>query len=126
MDLKDILTEIIPPSDYQHRNGFNNIPILEKLSINEKHKVENALITMLTFNKNENIDTLIIETLAYLKSEKSLPKLYELLKGSENDMVRLKIATSIFEINSDCDMANIAIASLRKLDNNVDPITSTS
>ncbi len=37
MDIKKLFDKIIPPSDYEHRNGFNNIPIIDKLNDSEKN-----------------------------------------------------------------------------------------
>lgn len=120
MDIEKLIGEIIPPSDYQHRNGFNNIPIIDKLTDNEKNQVENVLIDRLLHKTNEEADTLIIETLAYLKSVKALPVLRNLLEHCSIEVVKLRIATSIFEINQDDDMVNIAITSFKKLDNSKD------
>jgi hypothetical protein len=121
MDIERLIGEIIPPSDYQYRNGFNNIPIINKLTDDEKKQVEDILVNKLSDKANKEVDTLIVETLAYLKSRKSLPVLKDLLKHSSNEVVKLRIATSIFEINQDNDMVDIAINSFKKLDNNNDP-----
>jgi hypothetical protein len=72
MYIEKLLREIIPPADYQHRNGFNNIPLIDKLTDDEKLQLENALIRELTVDLDREPDDLIIETLAYLKSQKSL------------------------------------------------------
>jgi hypothetical protein len=120
MDIEKLIDKIIPPCDYQNRNGFNNIPLLKNLSNNEKKQVESALIDRVSNNRDEEIDILIVETLAYLKSFKSLPLLMRLLERCSNDLIKLKIAASIFELNQDRDMVNIAINSFKKLDNNKD------
>jgi len=62
MDIEKIVAEIIPPSDYQHRNGFNNVPLIDKLSDDEKRGVQDALIYKLLFESEKEIDTLVIET----------------------------------------------------------------
>lgn len=36
MKIEKLVSEAIPPSDYAHRNRFNNIPIIEKLTANMK------------------------------------------------------------------------------------------
>ncbi|HZL11133.1 MAG TPA: HEAT repeat domain-containing protein [Prolixibacteraceae bacterium] len=120
MDIEKLIGEIIPPSDYQHRNGFDNILIIDRLTDNEKKQVENVLIDRLLHKTVEEVDTLIVETLAYLKSEKALPVLKNLLEHCSSEVVKLRIATSIFEINQDNDMVKIAITSFKKLDNNKD------
>jgi hypothetical protein len=121
MEIKELINRIIPPADYQHRNGFNNIPIIDELSDDEITEVENALIDMLTNNSAEKLDTLIVETLAYLKSSRSLPRLRDILKETTNsNITRLILATAIFEINGDNDMIEIGVDCFKKIDNNKD------
>ena len=78
MNIDKLINEVIPPKDYQHRNGFNNIPIIDELTANEKQLLEEALIRKLQSEAAKEIDTLIVETLAYLKSVASLPILKKL------------------------------------------------
>jgi hypothetical protein len=116
--IKKLIDEIIPyPADYSHRNGFSNDHIIDKLTAKERNEVENALIDKL--NKHPE-DLLIVETLAYLKSASSIPALRKLLENSSLDMEKLIIASSIFEINHDNSMIDIAIHAFRQLDNKQD------
>lgn len=120
MDINKLVNEVIPPSDYQHRNGFNNIPIIDGLTENNKHLLEKALIQKLQSEAKLEIDILIIDTLAYLKFVTSLPILKKLL-GVCNDIVaKLRVATAIFEINKDTEMINIAISIVKEMDNKKD------
>jgi hypothetical protein len=113
-----LIDEIIPyPADYSHRNGFSNNHIIDNLSGHEKNEVENALISKLSEHPK---DLLIVETLAYLKSTKSIPALKILLENSSNGMEKLIIASSMFEINKDYDLVDIAISAFRQLDNKQD------
>lgn len=121
MNIDKILKEIIPPSDYQHRNGFNNIPLLDKLADEEKIQLENALIDKLIFESDREPDSLIAETLAYLKSQKSLPVLRQLLEKDLYVITELIIATSIYEINRDNDMIDIAINVVKKIEQKKGP-----
>jgi len=116
MDIDKLVDEVIPPSDYKHRNGFNNIPIIEGLNESEKRLLENVLVEKLTLETDKEIDTLIVETLAYLKSAASLPILKRLLANYSDEMIKLKIATSIFEINQDSEMIDIAINCVKQLE----------
>ncbi|HEY0426707.1 MAG TPA: hypothetical protein VGC76_02770 [Pyrinomonadaceae bacterium] len=116
MNIEKLLREIIPPADYQHRNGFNNIPLIDKLTGDEKIQLEDALIHKLTFDLDIEPDSLIIETLAYLKSQKSLPVLRQLLEKNLYEITELIIATSIYEINRDNDMIDIAINVVKKIE----------
>jgi lipopolysaccharide biosynthesis glycosyltransferase len=76
-DIDSLLKKIIPyPADYSHRDGFNNEIIIDNLESHEKESVEAALINLLDTHP---VDTLIVETLACLKSVKSIPILYNLL-----------------------------------------------
>jgi len=117
MNTEKLINKIIPPSDYKHRNGFSNTQIIDQLDEKEKKLVEVALINMLMTKTN---DTLIVETLAYLKSVKSLPLLYEFLENCTDIMARIIVSTSIFGINEDYNMISAAIVSFKELDNNKD------
>lgn len=114
--MEKTLKEIIPPSDYQHRNGFNNIPLIDKLTGEEKIQLENALINKLIFESDTEPDSLIVETLAYLKSQKSVPVLRQLLEKNLYDITKLVIASSIYEINGDNDMIDIAIDVIKNIE----------
>ena len=105
-EIKQLLKEIIPPDDYQHRNGFSNEHIILSLSEVEKVEVEQNLIEML---KN-NGDTLIGETLAIMKSKNSLPTLKNRLELTKNPSARIIWASYINEIKGgDEEMKNIAL-----------------
>jgi len=116
MDIEKMMREIIPPNERQHRESFSNIALVEKLTPTEKTEVENNLIEKLN-EPDDSIDFLIVETLAYLKSVKALPVLYNKLDNDyENKFTKLILAVSIFEINMDSNMINIAINSVKTLD----------
>jgi HEAT repeat protein len=115
MEIEKLINEIIPLNNYEHREGFNNEPILDKLTASEKRLVEDELIFLLLNKTSKDTDTLIVETLAYLKSEKSLPVLKSLLKDAVNEMTILIIATSIFEISGENEMVGVAISSFKKI-----------
>src|ERR1700724_2939948 len=121
MEIEKLINEIIPPSDYQHREGFNNEPILDKLTVNEKRLVEDELICLLLNKVGKSPDCLIVQTLAYLKSEKSIPVLKSLLNDLVDDMTTLIIAASIFEISGDNEMVGIASSSFKRISQRKDP-----
>jgi hypothetical protein len=105
-DINQLLKEIIPPADYQHRNGFNNEHIILSLSEIEKVEVEQNLIEML----KKNDDTLIGETLAIMKSENSLQSLKKKLELTKNASAKIIWASFINEIKGgDEEMKNIAL-----------------
>ncbi len=70
----EYIKQLIPPSDYQHRNRFSNNLLIDILKTYEKESIEERLIEML----DSDNDLLIVETLAYMKSTKALPILYKL------------------------------------------------
>jgi len=120
MYIDKLVNEVIPPRDYQHRNGFNNIPIIDELTENEKQLLEKALIQKLQSEAEIEIDTLIVDTLAYLKSDKSIPVLKNLLEECNIIDIKLSLATSIFEINQDAEMVDIAVGLVKEMDNKKD------
>ncbi len=120
MDINKIVSEIIPPEDYQHRNGFSNEHLIDKLSDVEKIKIETELINMLL----KKTDMLVVETLAYMRSDKSLPALYELLEILKEEMAKIITATSIFEINQDQKMIEIVKASFKTIKDKFQLITA--
>lgn len=120
MEFEKNIDKIIPPMDYQHRNGFNNIPIIDKLTKEEKQLLEKALIQKLQLEAEKEIDTLIVETLAYLKSVVSLPILKKILEMCNDIVIKLRVATAIFEISKDAEMVDIAVSSVKEIDNKKD------
>jgi hypothetical protein len=44
MNIDKLVNEVIPPADYSHRNGFNNIPIIKGLTETEKQLLENRFV----------------------------------------------------------------------------------
>lgn len=113
MNIEEFINKIIPPDNYQERNGFNNHHYIDQLNEQERSVVENKLIELLHNQK----DTLIIQTLAYLRSKKSLPLIYKILHESTGQTARLVIAASIYEIDKDEEMINIAIDAFRQIEN---------
>jgi HEAT repeat protein len=112
-----LFREIIPPCDYQHRNGFNNIPILVKLSAKEKEELETLLISELNDQENLEIDTLVVETLGYLKSNKALPILKLKLAKCKAAQIRLTIITSLYEIEQADGLVDLAFEIVTEIDN---------
>lgn len=111
-DINKLIEEIIPPADYQHRNGFSNESIILSLSEQEKLEVEDRLIKMLS---NSN-DELIGETLVILKSKKALPILNDKLSKAKKPSLKIIWASYINEIEGGSDqMKNIAFEELKKV-----------
>ena len=117
MDIEKYISRIIPPADYNHRNGFDNAAIIDGLNDNEKNLVSGALINMLWAGSD---DTLIVTTLAYMKSKTALPALYDLLEKAPAGLVKIMIAVSIFQISADENMIETAICSFKQLDDKKD------
>ena len=105
-NIENLLKELIPPSNYQYRNGFSNEHIVLSLNEKEKTEVERKLIEML--EKNE--DDLIGETLAIMKSTDSLPSLKKRLNLSKSPVEKIIWASFINKIkNGDEEMKKIAL-----------------
>mgnify|MGYP003142203209 CR=1 FL=1 len=111
-NIEQLIKELIPPSDYQHRNGFSNEHIVLSLTEKEKKEVERKLIEML--EKKE--DDLIGETLTIMKSTNSLPTLQKRLNLTKSPTMRIIWASYINEIkNGDEEMKEIALKEMDKV-----------
>jgi hypothetical protein len=113
-ELKSLIDKLIPPSDYQHRNGFSNEALLNSLT---KVIVEDVLIDRLIQDKG--LDDLIIESLAILKSQKAVPVLRERIMNA-SDEFKIIISTAIFEITKEKDVYEIAKEAFKRIDANKD------
>lgn len=85
------------------------IDLLESLSNEELEIAENELIENLTLK-----DDWPIHGVGYIKSEKALPKLYDLLEKSEKGM-KISIAHSIFQISDNKEMIDVVLIEMPKL-----------
>jgi len=110
-NINQLLNELIPPSDYQHRNGFSNENIVHSLTDEEKPEVEQNLIQML----DKKDDELIGETLAIMKSTKSLPILQKRLECARNPTSKIFWASYINEINGGSE--EMKLIALNETDN---------
>ena len=107
-DLKKLIDDIIPyPDDRAHRDGFSNESIIDGLTGEEKDKVENLLLDKLDLRTN---DLLIVETLGYMKSKKSLDRLYKLLSEQKRPGSKIIIASSIYQIEPDEKLIDSTLA----------------
>lgn len=112
--IDEILSELIPPSDHQHRNGFSNEHLILKLSEKEKREVEKRLIEML--EKVE--DPLIGETLVLLKSTDALTGLNKRLNSARSPALRIIWASYINEIKGgDKEMKDLVLIEFNKVRN---------
>ena len=103
--IDQIIEELIPPADYQHRNGFSNEHLVLNLTDQEKQEVEKRLIDMLDTKDDE----LIGETLAILKSTDSLSSLNKRLNSAKNATSKIIWASYINEIKGgDNEMKDLA------------------
>ena len=120
MNVGDLVKKVIPASDREHRDGFTNTLLIDVLSDKEKEQLEDALINKLIVESDRHIDTLIVDTLVYLKSQKSLPVFRELLNKETYPLSKLIIATSIFELSGDESTIEIAVDLFRKMEDKKD------
>ena len=117
MDIQSKLEKIIPPDDYQHRYEFSNHHMVDELDSHEKKEIEDLLIKKLYANPE---DTLIIETLSYMGSEKAIPAIRISLETCENTVQKVIIAVSIYKINHENKMIDVAIDAFKQLFNKWD------
>jgi hypothetical protein len=119
-NINHLLKELIPPSDYQHRNGFSNEHIVLSLTESEKTEVERSLIKML----EKKDDDLIGETLAIMKSTKSLPILQNRLGLAKRPMSKIIWASFINEIKGGDEEMKLIV--LKEMDNVTEKYSRTS
>jgi hypothetical protein len=117
MDIKNKLEKIIPPDDFQHRYEFSNQHMIDELDIHEKKEIEDLLIKKLYLHPG---DTLIIETLSYMRSEKAIPAMRISLENCEIPIQKIIISVSIYKINNENKMIDIAIDAFKQLYNKWD------
>ena len=111
-NIEQLIKELIPPNDYQHRNGFSNEHIVLSLTENEKVEVEQNLIEIL----EQKDDDLIGETLTLMKSTDSLPTLQKRLNLTKSPTMKIIWASYINEIkNGDEEMKEIALNEMDKI-----------
>jgi hypothetical protein len=122
MDTKELIKQIIPPARYEYREGFSNHEIIDGLNDLDRTSIENELIHLLQIS--EEPDILMIETLGYMKSKKSLNLLNTLVKKQLPVIDILSIVSVIYEIDKDVSMIDIAIQNFEKLTDNTDLFTA--
>jgi hypothetical protein len=117
MNKEDIVKQVIPPSDYSHRNGFDNRLVIDKLTDDEKKLLEEGLVEKLGQHPK---DTLIVDSLAYLGSKEAIPFIMELLKNCDDLSLRIFYTAAIFEINGDKSLITPTLSDFALLDNKND------
>jgi len=115
MDISELYAKIIPPLDYQHRNGVTTHHLIDQLSDDEKKEVEKKLIENVTIIPR-GVDDLIVDNLVHLKAKESVPALRSMLDKVE-DHDKIMIAWAIYAIDQDNSMVQIAINSIRNIQN---------
>ena len=110
--LSDTIKELIPPNDYEHRNGFSNEHLIDQLSKADKTAVETELLKML-----ESADDLLIgQTLAYLHSSKAIPLMESKLKKADDAVSRIHWAGWVDNLKEgEQDMKDVAFEEFKKL-----------
>ncbi len=112
MKIEDLIKKIIPPSEHAFREGFSNKELIDGLTLSTRNQVEEHLVEMMSIS---NVDLLVVETLGYMKSRRSLPMLYESLNKAGDPISRIIISASIFGINKDKALIDIAIESFNEI-----------
>ncbi|MDC9722559.1 MAG: hypothetical protein PSN34_07275 [Urechidicola sp.] len=119
MKKSEIFKKVIPSASMQERENFDNKIIIDSLDVNQKNELENELICML----KDSFDYLILQTLVYLNSKKSVPELLKLLEKQIKDIHKIEIASIIIQLDkSQVNLKKIALKSFNKLENNFEKI----
>lgn len=121
MNIDALLLKVIPPSDFAHRDGFSNTAIIDKLNKSEKKVLEDALIQKLINETDKNADTLIIDTLSYMHSEKAIPVLNHFLKALTNDYEIIVIGVALFKLTQNHTLISKILYHFKNIDNPTDP-----
>lgn len=120
-NIAKIIDEIIPLNDYLNRYEFNNTHLIDCLTLHEIQLIEPILIQKL---KKSPDDTLIVDTLVYIKSKNALPIFYEIIGTLTNNVKIIIMASSIYKLCQDKEMIGIAIDAFRKISDSFDIITA--
>jgi len=105
-NITQLIKKLIPPNDYHSRKDFINDQIVSSLTEKEKYEVERILIQML----EKKDDKLIGETLALMKSTKSLPNLLKRLNLAKTPELKIIWASYVNQIKGgDEEMKLIAL-----------------
>ena len=113
------IAKIIPPARREYREGFNNRTLVDQLGTSERIELEEELIGLLTRRivQKDELDNLIVDTLAYMQSQKSLPVLYKALQHYENPCSKIIIASIIYELCVDVSMIPIVLDTMKQVEN---------
>ncbi|MDR1002086.1 MAG: hypothetical protein LBL82_02295 [Oscillospiraceae bacterium] len=113
-DFRDIFREkFFSCNTYDKWRGGPPLHILDELSEEELSAAEDELISALSLS-----DTAPIIGLGYIRSQKALPALYDLLleaDSKEKKLLRITIAHSIFQICGDKNMCEVVLQALTPL-----------
>ncbi|SMD37006.1 hypothetical protein SAMN04488029_3187 [Reichenbachiella faecimaris] len=109
--LKIFREDFLNANTWPQRKDGVPLDLLDNLNSDELRVAENELIAIA-----DTKDDWPIKGLGHIKSEKSLPKLYELLKRSKK-LMKVTIAEAIYQICGDEQMINIALTETPKISN---------
>jgi len=113
METSKLICELIPPNDYNHRNGFTNEHLISKIPTEQLAEVESKLLEMLESSN----DSLIGETLAAMNSTKSVELLKRKIDLSNTPFNKITWASFIVMINGhDEHLNNLALKEFEKID----------
>jgi|GEM_PF-4662276 len=119
MNIDDIVKILIPPSVREYRDGASiKYSVIDKLTLEEKEGVTNRLIELL--HEKQSPDDFIVDTLVYLKVEKALPILKELLEKEKGKVLKIMLIMAIFYISNDQSMIELALDTAKKTKDKLD------
>jgi len=105
MNIRKLYKKIIPPDNYENRRDFYNEDLIDNLTSEETKLIENMLIKDLI----SRYDLLLIETLTYLKSTKSIEIIEEKLNEVEEAFDKIIIACCLYKLERNkSEMVDVA------------------
>lgn len=100
------LDQLLPTSAYSRATDGLMTGIIDRMSTVDRDLVEQALIDRL---ESGSEDTWIAEYLGYMKSERSLPTLYNTLANAHEAVTKIIVSSAIYNIKSDTELIKVAL-----------------
>ena len=107
------LNDIIPPSDYAHREGFTNEPLLDALDAAERRALEQALVADLQAGST---DMLVVNTLVYLQAKSAEHLIRSFIGRCADPGIRLGATAALYRLTQDRALLAPALDCFRALE----------
>lgn len=112
------IEKFIPPMDRDHREGFTNVDLIDRLDYDSKNELESKLLEKLD---SSSLDSLVVESLVYLESYQAIPLFKKVLRETSNNVDKVLLASSIFQLEQDDSVIPEIIEAFKNMDNEPEP-----